>query len=76
MKTALRLNLAAHVLAAFNVSAATLYVSLESSNPTPPYISWATAATSIQDAVDAAEAGDEIGFAVHFHHHTHTPATV
>jgi hypothetical protein len=38
--------------------AATLYVSLTSTNPTPPYVDWSTAATNIQDAVDAASAGD------------------
>jgi hypothetical protein len=42
------------------VSAATLYVSLDSPNPTPPFTSWATAATNIQQAVDAAAAGDDI----------------
>lgn len=36
----------------------TLYVDLNSTDPTPPYASWATAATNIQEAVDAAVAGD------------------
>jgi hypothetical protein len=36
------------------------YVWLDSPQPEPPYTNWATAARVIQDAVDAAAAGDEI----------------
>jgi hypothetical protein len=36
------------------------YVDVNSTNATPPYITWATAATNIQAAVDAAVAGDEV----------------
>jgi len=48
------------LLAVSNLIAATHYVSLESTNPTPPYTNWATAAMTIQQAVDAAAAGDAI----------------
>jgi hypothetical protein len=53
---------AAAVLLACAASAlaATHYVDVNSTNATPPYTNWAAAATNIQDAVDAAVAGDEI----------------
>jgi hypothetical protein len=52
--------LAAFGLATFNLSAATLYVSLESTNPMAPFATWETAATNIQDAVDASHDGDTV----------------
>jgi nitrous oxidase accessory protein NosD len=36
------------------------YVDVNSTNATPPYTNWTTAATNIQAAVAAAAAGDEI----------------
>jgi hypothetical protein len=36
------------------------YVDINSTNATPPFTDWSTAATNIQDAVDAATAGDTV----------------
>src|SRR5262249_6025564 len=60
MKTTIRLTTAIFLLAASNLSAASLFVSAASSSPTPPYNSWATAAHSITAAVTAAAANDLI----------------
>ncbi len=45
---------------AANAPASMLYVDVNGTNATPPYAGWSTAATNIQDAVDAASAGDLI----------------
>jgi hypothetical protein len=48
------------LVSASTAIAAMRYVDANSASPTPPYTTWATAARVIQDAVDAAAAGDEI----------------
>ena len=60
MNHPLRLTVIILLLAASNLSAATLRVCLESTNPTAPYAAWAAAAANIQDAVDAAQAGEAV----------------
>jgi len=47
-------------LATATASAAVRYVDTDSTSPSPPYLDWSTASATIQEAVDAAAAGDEI----------------
>jgi len=47
-------------LVAAHAPAATHYVDLNSTNPAPPYTSWAVAAITIQDAIDVASPGDTV----------------
>lgn len=54
------LSFALFTTLALNASAMTRYVDLNSPSPAPPYTNWLTAATNIQDAVDAAVAGDTV----------------
>jgi hypothetical protein len=60
MKTRFCLIAGMLLFARLDLSGATLYVSRASTNPTPPYASWATAATNIQDAVVAGQWGSVV----------------
>jgi hypothetical protein len=60
MKNFISLTVSTLLLALSNVSAGTLFVCPESTNPAPPFTHWATAATNIQQAVNAAAAGDDV----------------
>src|SRR5438552_9512473 len=48
------------VMAASHCLAVTRYVKLNNPGASSPFTSWATAATNIQDALDAAQAGDTV----------------
>lgn len=58
--SSLKLALSATCLCAQLVSASVRYVDLNSTNATPPFTNWQTAAVTIQAAVDAANPGDQI----------------
>jgi hypothetical protein len=61
MKTFFRqLSFVLLVFVGVSATAATRYVDLNNPNPTPPYTTWITAATNIQDAITVATGGDEI----------------
>jgi len=50
----------AFCLFAFRAAATTYYVDINSPSPTPPYASWSTAVTNIQDAINETANGDLI----------------
>ena len=55
-----QLAAALFLVCVIKTSATVLYVDLNSTHATPPYTNWITAATNIQDAVDAANSNDLI----------------
>jgi hypothetical protein len=60
MKTVVYWAVGILLLAVSGLSEATIYVSSSSQNPTPPYDTWATAATNIQFAVNVAQPGQVV----------------
>jgi hypothetical protein len=60
MKNFISLTATTVLLTLSNLSAGTHFVCPESTNPVSPFANWATAATNIQQAVNAAVAGDDV----------------
>jgi len=60
VKNTFLIGVIAGLLLGVSSQASTLYVDIGGTNPVSPYSIWATAATNIQDAVDASLAGDMV----------------
>ena len=53
-------SVVALLICTFTAHGETLFVDADGSDPVAPYSTWETAATNIQDAVDAAASGDTV----------------